>query len=572
MLLLASLGGLAARLTQLQVVEGSRLQAMARRQQLATIEIDPHRGRVLDRRGRSLAINLDATSIYAVPSAIVDRQAFAAAVGPAIGLRAEDVERRLNAGRHFAWLARKVDPIMVVRVKALRLGDQIGFLTEDRRAYPNGVLAAHVLGFVGVDNQGLAGVESTYDAVLRGQPGKAVAARDGIGRVLVETQRLLRPPDDGADVLLTVDQVIQHIAERELEKAITQTGARQGWVIVLDPKSGEILALAVRPVFDPNTATTARPEQWLNRALSEVYEPGSTFKIFLSAAALDSGAVLPTARFFCSGSLPAPGGHTIRDAHGRGHGWQTMGDVVKNSCNVGAAQIASRLGTVDFYRYIRGFGFGDPVGVDLPGEAAGIVRAPSAWLGPTLQTISFGQGVAVTALQVLAAATTFANDGVMIRPHLVRAIRDSQGRIVNVVGREPIRQVIRSVTAQAVLRMMVGTVEDGTGKQARIEGYTVAGKTGTAQKPAPSGGYDASRFMASFLGIVPADDPQLAVLVVLDEPQGAYYGGEVAAPVFREIAAQALWYLRIPPQRGLADLTGAAPAGSVPGRDPGRKR
>lgn len=549
-----ALAGLMARLVQVQVLDGSRLQAMAARQQLASIALLPHRGRILDRRGRALAINIEATSIYAVPSAISDQQAFAAAVAPALGLTPADVERRLSTGRHFAWLQRKAKPEVIERVKALDLGNTVGFLREDRRAYPNGTLAAHLLGFVGIDNQGLAGVELSYDGVLRGTAGKAVATRDGVGRVLVETQEVVQAPDDGADILLTIDQVIQHVAERELEKAIAKTGARQGSIVVMDSRSGEVLAMAASPAFDPNTGTEARPDLWLNRPIGEVYEPGSTFKIFLSAAALDSGAVQPGEQFFCAGALEVPGGHVIRDAHNRKHGWQTIGDVIKNSCNIGAAQIATRLGKARFYEYIRAFGFGQRFGIDLPGEAAGIVPLPAAWLGPGLQTIAFGQGVSATSLQTVAAATAFANDGVTIKPHVVRAIRDSQGRMVRVVGREPIRQVIRPDAARTVLRMMIGTVESGTGTQARIEGYTVAGKTGTAQKPAPGGGYDPNRFVASFLGLVPAEDPALVILVVLDEPRGLFYGGEVAAPVFREVAAQALWYLRIPPQQSLATI------------------
>lgn len=542
-----ALAALAARVTELQALQHTRLETMAERQQLVTIPLEPHRGLVLDRRGRPLAINVEATSLYAVPSAILDRRAFAVTVAPVLGLNVEEVERRLTAGRHFAWLARKVDAQTAGKMKALNLGGQIGFLREDRRAYPNADLAAHVLGFVGIDNQGLSGVELSYDAVLRGQGGQAVAERDGVGRVLVETQRLIRAPDDGDEVLLTIDQVVQHIAERELEAALTRTGAKRGSVTVMDPTTGEVLALAVRPAFDPNQAGKARPERWLPLPLAQVYEPGSTFKIFLVAAALDSGAMNTTERVFCPGFLRVPGNYIIRDAHNLKHGWQTMGDIVKNSCNVGAAQIATKLGKETFYRYITRFGFGAPTGVDLPGEAAGIVPPPGSWLGPGLQTISFGQGISATALQVLTAATALANNGVIVRPHVVRAVRDSQGRLVKVVGPESIRHPVDPATARKVLQMMVDTVAEGTGIRAAIDGYPVAGKTGTAQKPAPTGGYDPDRYVASFLGIVPANDPKLVILVVLDEPQGVYFGGAVAAPVFREVASRTLWYLRIPP-------------------------
>jgi len=328
---------------------------------------------------------------------------------------------------------------------------------------------------------------------------------------------------------------------------MTRTQSRRGSVTVMDPRTGEILAMAVRPTYDPNAAGTVPAERWLPRPLADVYEPGSTFKVFVTAAALESGVMGTADHVFCAGSLRVPGNHVIRDAHGQKHGWQTMGAVLKNSCNVGAAQIASRLGKSRMFEYIRRFGFGDPTGIDLPGEARGIVPRPSEWLGPALQTIAFGQGVGTTALQLLTAATVFANEGTMLRPHIVRAVRDSQGRLVQAVGTEAVRQVVQPRVARAVLEMMTGTVADGTGEQAAIEGYTVAGKTGTAQKPSRYGGYDASRYVASFLGIVPVEKPRLLILVVLDEPRGVYFGGAVAAPVFREVASQALWYLRIPP-------------------------
>jgi len=541
------LTALLMRLIEVQLVQGGRLQRMAQRQQLATILLQPHRGRVLDRRGRPLAINVEVPSIYAVPSAIPDRRAFAERAAPILGLSTDDVLRRLQTGRHFAWLARKVPTRVAEQLRSLDLTGQIGIRMEDRRAYPNGKLAAHLLGFTGIDSQGLAGIELAYDGTLRGRAGKALAEQDGVGRVLVETQRVVESPEDGADLLLTIDQVIQHVTERELETAMQRTHARRGSVIVMDPRSGEILALAVRPAFDPNTGTDARPELWLNRTVAGVYEPGSTFKVFTAAAALDSGVVSPKEKFLCNGSLRVPGGHIIREAINRKLGWLTIAGIIRNSCNVGAAQVATRLGKPLFHRYIRAFGFGAPSGVDLPGELPGLVPPPSAWLGPGLQTIAFGQGISVTPLQLLTAATALTNDGMVVRPHVVRGRRDREGRTTAVVGPLTTRRAIRPETATAVLEMMIGTVENGTGRLAAIDGYVVAGKTGTAQKPGATGGYDPGRYIASFLGILPAGDPALALLVILDEPLGAYFGGAVAAPVFREIASQTLWYLRIPP-------------------------
>lgn len=549
---LLALAALAARLVQVQVLMADRLREMAMRQQIAALTLDPHRGRIFDRNGRPLAVNVETTSIYAVPSLIPDPRAFAARIAPAVGEPAAGIERRMAAsGKYFAWVARKVSPQVVARVKALGLAEQIGFLAEDRRAYPNGPLAAHVLGFVGIDNQGLGGVELAYDQLIRGHTGRAVAERDGVGRILVETRRVVEAPEDGADLVLTIDQVIQHIAERELDRALERTRARNGLVLVVDPVSGDMLALAIRPAFDPNAGGSARPERWLNRALAVTYEPGSTFKVFTAAAALESGAVSPDERFMCSTALRVPGNHVIRNAERVRPGLQTVSDAVKNSCNTAIAQIATKVGKDRFDRYLRGFGFGRLTGVDLPGEVPGLVPPPSSWLGPGLQTIGFGQGVGVTALQLLTASTAFVNEGRPVRPHILRAVRDAEGRVIRAVGAESLSPAVSPQTAAAVLKMMTRVVAEGTGTLAAVEGYVAAGKTGTAQKPSATGGYAPGRYIASFLGIVPADDPKLAVVVVLDEPQGIYYGGAVAAPVFREVASQTLWYLRIPPAKQL---------------------
>ncbi len=553
--LVLALCGLLARLVQLQALDARGLQRIAQRQQVAAITLQPRRGRIFDRLGRPLVVNLEVPSLYAIPHRIPDPKAFAHKLAPVLHLSSEEIMRRLRTGRNFAWLARKIPAEVARRVKNLDLGDQVGFLTESRRAYPNGPLGAHVVGFVGIDDQGLGGIEFSYDAILRGHPGKAVAERDGMGRVLVDRQRVVEAPADGSDLVLTIDEVLQHIAERELDKAMVQTRAHQGSVTVMDPKSGEILAMAVRPTFDPNTGNKATPEQWSNRPLTQSYEPGSTFKIILSAAALDSGVVHPEDRFFCTGSLVV-GKRVIRDAHHERHGSETLSDIVRNSCNVGAAQVATRLGKERFYNYIRTFGFGQVVGIDLPGEATGIVPPTAEWRSPALQTIAFGQGISVTALQLLTAATSLVNDGWTIRPHVVRGIRDPQGRLIQSVGRVPIREVTHAETARATMQMLVRAVDEGTGAEARVPGYTVAGKTGTAQKPARGGGYDPDHYVASFLGVVPASDPKLLILVILDEPAGVYFGGTVAAPVFRQVASQALWYLHVPPDTtGFGDVT-----------------
>ncbi len=548
---------LLGRLVYIQGTQAGRLQRLALNQQLEAFTLPTRRGRIFDRAGRPLVTNVEAESVFAVPRAIPDPPAFARRVAPLLQLDPQEVERRLEPHLYFVWLRRKVSPQTAAALRALRLDGQVGFLREQPRAYPSGTLAAHLLGFVGVDNQGLAGVELAYDTILRGRPGRAVTGRDAVGRPLVETQRLAAPPVDGADLVLTIDQVVQHIAERELEKAVRESGAVRGTVLAIDPRTGEVLALAVVPSFDPGAFQRVPPQRWVNRPVSEVYEPGSTFKVITVAAALDAGRVTLADRFDCPPSLQV-GAHRIRDVHRYCTTTQTLTDVIRYSSNVGAAQVAARVGSETFYAYIRRFGFGAPTGIDLPGEAGGIVRPPQEWLGPSLQTIGFGQGISATPLQVLVAASALANGGVLVRPHVVRMVRDREGRLLQGVGTPPGRRVVSPEVAAAVMRMMVRAVEDGTGRQAAVPGYVVAGKTGTAQIPAPEGGYLEGRYIASFLGFAPVPQPRLAILVVLEEPRGAYYGGAVAAPVFRAIADRVLWYLRVPPDAS-ASLPASTP-------------
>jgi len=538
--------GLSARLFSLHVLQARVLERIAERQQLGTIILEPRRGRLLDRWGRPLAVNVEATSVYAVPSKISNPRAFARTVAPLLGMQPQAVVRRLDPDRHFVWLARKIPAEVAGALRSKALGGGIGFILEARRRYPNATLAAHVLGFSGIDNQGLAGAELAFDRHLVGRSGLARIERDAMGRPRLETRAVVREPTDGADVMLTIDQVIQHIAERELDRALADTRAAWGTVLIMDPETGEMLAMATAPRFDPNAFERAQPAEWNNPALSRIYEPGSTFKIILAAAALESGAVDEKEIFVNSGTLRV-GGYIIREAHGRRFPRPTLGDIVRHSSNVGAALVATRLGPNRYYDVIRKLGFGAPTGIDLPGEAKGLVPPPRHWQGAVLQTIGYGQGISVTPLQILAAGAALANDGVLVRPHILRAVRDAEGRAVEVTAPAAGRRAVSPIVARKVLAMLGHAVERGTGTQARLDGYQVAGKTGTAQKPAPGGGYLSDAYVASFLGIVPADRPRLAILVLLDEPKGEYYGGAVAAPVFRAVATQALWHLRVVP-------------------------
>lgn len=546
---IVALGLLFVRMIDLQIVRAGSLARLAIRQQFESLRLPGRRGEIVDRAGRPLAVNVVLESVYAVPKAIEDPDAFARAAGPVVGLAPDEIRARLRSGgAYFTWLVRGQPAEVADRVRALNLGETIGVLPESRRAYPAGMLAANVLGFTGTEDEGLAGLELQYDPVLRGTGGVEVADRDAIGRVLVQTQRIVTPPRDGSTLVLTIDEVIQHIAEREIALAVQRTQARAGLAIVMEPETGGILALAPWPSFDPNRYAEAPPERWKSPAVADVYEPGSTFKLILAAAALDSRAVTLEDRFADPGKIRLNGA-TIHDAEPNEH-FESLGlaDIVKYSSNVGAAQVATRLGKEAFYAYIQQFGFGRPTGIDLPGEARGLVRPVAQWLGPTLQNIAFGQGISVTPIQLLVAASSFATEGLAVRPHVVAVVRDAAGRTVATPGDVTRHRVIDAAVAAQVLAMMRDVVRGGTGVKAQVDGYSVAGKTGTAQRPGPSGGYEPGAYVASFVGVVPASSPCLAILVVVDEPHGVYLGGEVAAPVFREIARQALWYLRVPPE------------------------
>jgi cell division protein FtsI/penicillin-binding protein 2 len=538
---------LLGRLADVQVFHAHALQRMAMRQQLESLKLPARRGLIVDRNGRPLAINVEVQSVYAVPHAINDAGAFARAVGPPLHLTPADVEARLRrAGPYFAWLARRQPAETVAALRRLELGDSIGALEETRREYPAGQLAAAVIGFAGAENAGLAGLELSYERVLRGEPGIGVADRDAIGRELVQTQRILSPPRDGGTLVLTLDEVVQHIAERELLRTVQSSHAQGGTVVVMDPNTGGIMAMAALPSFDPNRYQSAPAQRWKSRAVADVYEPGSTFKLILAAAALSRHAVRPDETFTDPGKILINGA-VIHDAEPPEHTRLTLADVVKYSSNVGAAQVATRVGKDRFYRYIRRLGFGERTRIDLPGEASGIIRPVNRWYGPSLQNIGFGQGISVTPIQLLVAVAAFGTHGRAVRPHLVQAIRDPSGHAVDMTGNLRPYQMIEPSVADQILAMMRQVVEGGTGVKARLAGYEVAGKTGTAQRPASWGGYEAGAYVSSFVGVVPVPSPRLAILVIVDRPHGVYFGGEVAAPAFREIAQQILWYLRVPP-------------------------
>ncbi len=535
-----------ARCAHLQLVRAATLLEQARSQQEKAITLDPHRGPILDRNGKELALSLAVDSIFADPTEVGDDAAAAARrLAPVLAQKPAEVRDRLEGDRHFVWLKRKVTPEVRRQVEALGIKG-IGFVRESRRYYPKRGLAAHVLGACGMDNQGLAGLEFAYDAAIQGTPGRIQFLRDGRGGRVLDRSRV--EPVAGTGLVLTIDEVIQHIADRELDAAMSEFSPVGASVVVLRPQTGELLALASRPGFDPNDYSDAREESRKNRAVSDYYEPGSTFKVVTAAAALDAGRVRPNEVIWCENGSIVVGKHRFKEDR-LPYGNLTFTEVLAKSSNVGAIKVGARLGGQEFLDYIRAFGFGRKSGIELPGESPGMLREVADWSGLSQASIAMGQEIGATPLQLAAALATVANDGVYVKPFVVGATVGPDGK------REPPRpaspalshRVIEANTARALRRMLQSVTIDGTGKAAAVRGYTVGGKTGTAQKIDASGRYSHGKYVSWFSGFVPADDPALVIVVMVDEPRGPkFHGGDVAAPVFSRIALPVLQYLGVP--------------------------
>ena len=533
------------RFFDLQVLQAETMMQKARRQHEKTITLDSNRGAIFDRQGKPLALNLDVPSVYATPSSLDNPTRVARQLAQVLGVPREPLEKRLRTERDFVWIQRKIDDSQVKRLNDLALPG-VGVMVEARRFYPKGTLLAHVLGFAGIDSQGLEGLENGYDEHLRGQVRRVVLQRDALGRVIIPESQRKSQPLSGHAISLTIDEVIQYIAEQALEQTVRNTKARGGTVLVMAPKTGQMLAWALRPTFDPNHIRQASPERWRNRGVTDPYEPGSTLKVVLAAAALELNRVTPDTLLYAGdGEIPISG--TVIHDHEKA-GWVTFREAIQRSSNVAFVKMSWELGREQVYQFLRTFGFGEKTGIDLPGESIGILRRPDQWSQRTLPSLAIGQEIAVTPLQLLTAVSAVANEGWLMRPFLVREISDHQGRSVWEHVPHIRRRPISAETAKTVTDLLVNVVDRGTGKRAAIPGYRVAGKTGTAQKVDPeTGTYSSTKFVGSFVGFVPAEDPQLAILVMIDEPQGPAWGGVVAAPVFRKVAEQALRYLSVAP-------------------------
>lgn len=530
----------------LQIIKKDDWARLAEKQHQKVVPLTPARGTIYDSTGSALAVSIEVDSCFAEPVAITDARGAAAKLAPLLGMPVEDLAKKLAVKRSFIWLRRQVTPELVRKIQALHI-DGIGFVKETRRFYPNSAVAAHVVGFTGLDPKGLEGIELKYNSLILGNTGYLVTERDALGRDIALKGTIIKKASKGYNLTLTLDKNIQYLAEKELAKAVTQSRAVGGMALVMDPRTGKILAMASYPTFNPNAFRMYPHDALRNRVVADSFEPGSTMKVFLLAAALEDKVVGPNDSIHCEYGSYAIGGRVIHDTHK--YGALSVTEVLKYSSNIGVAKIGSRMGPERVNTSLKNFGFGEKTGIELPGEVVGYLRDRSRWMPIDLATISFGQGVSVTALQLVSAVSAIANGGLLVKPYVVDNISDGNGTVVQQYSPQIRRRVISSRTAQAMAKMMEQVAgEGGTGLNAAVDGYRVAGKTGTAQKVDPlTRGYSASKRTASFLGFVPAEQPRLTILVVIDEPKTSSYGGVVAAPAFREIAFQSLCYLKVPP-------------------------
>ena len=537
-----------ARLVQIQIADGSRYRARAQRQQERRVEIPGQRGSILDREGRELAVSVETTSVYAIPDDVRQARAAAAALAPVLDMPASEIQEKLATDRGFVWLRRQLDPEAAESARRLRLPG-IHFVNEPKRFYPKGRLASAVLGFVGTDGVGLAGLEHYYDGSIKGKPGELVALTDARRSRYGEAEdEASRPAEEGATLVLSLDSGVQFAAENELAEAMRVHRARSGCVVVMDPFNGEILAMASAPDFDPNSFNRFPAEARRNRAIADAYEPGSTFKIVTGALALEQGLVTLDEIIDTGDGTIRVANTTIQEADRHRYGALTLAGVFEHSSNIGIIRVGMRLGAGRLHDGAEALGVGRPTGVDLPGENPGIFRPLPKWSGLSTASISMGQEVSLNALQLARVTAVVANGGYLVEPHLVTRIAEPGGpRNVRAVPVTERRRVLSQRTADAISKILVGVVEHGTGAKAAVPGFAVAGKTGTAQK-AGVGGYQPGRHVPNFAGFAPADNPRCVAVVVLEEPQGKYYAADVAAPLFSRVMAQTLGILRVAPR------------------------
>lgn len=546
------IGGKAA---YLQILRGEWLSQMAAGQYEKSFRASGKRGTIYDTNQAELAVSIRVTSIAAYPPEIDNPKITAGILAKALKLKKKELERKLSSEKSFVWIKRKVTPKEKERVENLK-PKGIGFIPAYNRFYPNKALAAQIIGFTGTDSTGLEGIEYFYDSYLKGESWDITVMKDALGHGFISDRK--RVPDySGNNIILTIDKTVQYLSERALKDAVDKFSAQSGIAIVMNPKTGAILAMAHYPFFNPNSFKSSQREFWRNRAITDPFEPGSTMKVFSATAAVESGGFSPNSIFFCENGKYKIGKNVVHDLSS--HGWLSLQQIIKYSSNIGAVKVGEMVGPERLYNTLRDFGFGDRTGIDCPGETAGSMTFYKQWSRLDTGAISFGHGISVSPLQLVSAVSAIANRGNLMKPYLVKGISDQHGRLIHEFKVRTARRAVSEETARTVARMMRTVITPGgTGVQAALNGYPVCGKTGTAQKIDKEGTYSRDKYIASFVGFTPVEDPAITVLVVIDEPKNQYYGGIIAAPVFKRIAHETLNYLNIPPNREKNPLTVSA--------------
>ncbi|MDH7480688.1 MAG: penicillin-binding protein 2 [Armatimonadota bacterium] len=565
---------LALRLIWIQVIRAPYFAKKAEYYRLKRFVLHARRGTIYDRNGVKLAVNVQAYDIGAHPKKIAkkDRPKIAAQLAKILGCDEEFVLSKLSNDKAFVYIKRGVNARAGLAIKEAKL-PQVEVTSIIKRVYPAGGLGANVIGFTNIDGKGIEGLEKAYDKFLRGKDGYIIAEVDARGRIIPGTVRQRVEPVDGMDIILTIDSTLQHNLEMELRKAYNDRRAAGASAVMIDPKTGEIMALANMPTFDPQEIAASDAAARRNRAITDLYEPGSTLKTVTCSAALNEKVIDLDDTFYCRGSMGI-GNHVIHcSLHGKfkgGHGQLNVAKVLQHSCNVGAASIGLKLGPKKLYQYEKAFGLFDKPGTGMVGEMKGWAGKWQDWPDIKVANIAFGQGIAVTPLQLAQVYAVIANHGIMMRPHIVKEIRRPDGKPFRVFHPKIVRRVVTEETADLIAEMLHGVVSGGTGKAARVEGYRVAGKTGTAQKPSTVGkGYAAGKYVASFVGFLPVTNPRAVILIAVDEPKDTQFGAVAAAPVFREVARKAMWYMKVPPD----DLPNSPPvANRTKGREANGKQ
>lgn len=547
---------LGAKSVEVQIFKAEELSGKAIQEYSTQLVVKGQRGNILDRNMNKLSTSVEAPSVAACPSTIKTPGGVAKKLAKILDISSHELTEKLKSKKLFTWVKRRITPDQVTKIKKLDI-DGIFFRDDSKRFYPNRTLAAQVIGFTGSDDNGLEGLEFEYNNILDGKTQEIQVKKDGTGK-LFDAEKKLRTQLTGDSIVLTIDQSIQYFSEKALKEAVTTHGAESGTAVVMDPSSGELLAIAHYPEFNPNAFGNYTEKTWRNRAITDAFEPGSIMKIFTAATALEKGFFSPKSIFFCENGTYRIGEFTVNDTHP--HGWLTLKQIIQYSSNIGAAKISETIGNKALHSSLSNFGFGRKTNIQYPYETRGNLIPYYKWSKIDSGAIAFGQGISASAIQLIAAVSAIANNGVLMQPMLVKKIISNTGETLKVFNPTPVKQVISKETASKVKDMMSSVTEaDGTGTNAAIEGYSVCGKTGTAQKAGKSGvGYMKNKYTAVFTGFAPQSDPKLAILVIVDEPKKNHYGGVVAAPAFKSIMTESFNYLSIPPdldkQRLVAQL------------------